>query len=365
MAISARRDYGARPKGQPLAKSHERALTEAGRACPAASSAGSDSLSDDLASPDEDDWSLNTAMGPDPLMGPAYAASNLDTGKAPGTEHSRSMACTPEQAKGQGNSLHAANNGEQNPHADASMEALQGQHAAAAGMLLDAASAAVQREHSSQRHGQSHLSAAPEALRNPTQSKALAAEDATADSCSHEQQALQGTHSNAPASVTMQQRLQHAEQHGAGPANGLAAPVSQIVQEAQHQSRASAAVVTRSAIRGPEQNTGSATAAVACTQGEVRQCAEQAAAALACKSSDTGVSLSELQKLQAMSEGSQCPAPNWALGDSDEFSADVRLAKRLQQEELRWHQIHSRAEAGKRKLKREGTLDAFFKKPAR
>ena len=365
MAISARRDYGARPKGQPLAKSHERALTEAGRTCPAASPARSDSLSDDLASLEEDDWGLNTAMGPDPLMGPAYAASNLDVSEALGREHSRSMAWIPERANGQGDSSHAADDGEQNPHADASIEALQGQHAAAAAMMLDASSAAGHWEHSSQYHGQSHLSAAPEALRDPTQSEALAASDARADSCSHEKQALQGTHSSAPARVTMQQRLQDVEQHGAGPANGLSAPDSQIAHEAQHQSRASAAVVTRSTIRGPEQNAGSAKAAGASTQGEVWRCAEQATAALACKSSDTGVSLSELQKLQAMSEDGQRPAPNWALGDSDELSADLRLAKKLQQEELRWHQIHSRAEAGKRKLKREGTLDAFFKKPAR
>ena len=363
MAISARRDYGARPKGQPLAKSHERALTEAGRTCPAALSAGSDSLSDDLASLEEDDWGLNTAMGPDPLMGPAYAASNLDMSEALGREHSRSMAWIPERANGQGDSSHAAD-GEQNLHADASIEALQGQHAAAAAMMLDASSAAVHWEHSSQHHGQSHHSTAPEALRDPTQSKALAAQDARADSYSHEKQALQGTHSSAPASVTTHQRLQDIEQHGAGPTNELSAPDSQIAQEAQHQSRASA-VVARSTIRGPEQSAGSAKAAGASTQGEVRRCAEQATAALARKSSDTGVSLSELQKLQAMSEDGQRPAPNWALGDSDELSADLRLAKKLQREELRWHQIHSRAEAGKRKLKREGTLDAFFKKPAR
>lgn len=364
MAISARRDYGARPKGQPLAKSHERALTEAGRTCPAALSAGSDSLSDDLASLEEDDWGLNTARGPDPLMGPAYAASNLDVSKALGREHSRSMAWIPERANGEGDSSHAADGGEQNPHADASIEALQGQHAAAAGIMLDAASTAVHWEYSSQHHGQCHLSTAPEALRDLTQSEALAAKDARADSRSHEQQALQGTHNSAPASVTMHQRLQDTEQHGAGPANGLSAPGSQIAQEAQHQSRASA-VVARSTIRGPEQNARSAKAAGASTQGEVRRCAEQATAALACKSGDTGVSLSELQKLQAMSEDGQRPAPNWALGDSVELSADLRLAKKLQREELRWHQIHSRAEAGKRKLKREGTLDAFFKKPAR
>ena len=78
--------------------------------------------------------------------------------------------------------------------------------------------------------------------------------------------------------------------------------------------------------------------------------------------------LSELEKLQRMGlSGRQQAAPRWVPQSSDNVSADMLLAQKLQDEELRWHQIHSRANMAqplKRKLKKETTLDAFLKKPA-
>ena len=81
--------------------------------------------------------------------------------------------------------------------------------------------------------------------------------------------------------------------------------------------------------------------------------------------SSLGSGLSELQKLQALSDLSKQQAPHWLPAGPEDLSADLRLAQKLQQEELRYHQLHSRADAEKRKLKKETTLDAFFKRPAR
>ena len=77
---------------------------------------------------------------------------------------------------------------------------------------------------------------------------------------------------------------------------------------------------------------------------------------------------SELEKLERMKvSGQHQAAPQRMSQSSEELSADMLLAQKLQEEELRWHQIHSRASAAqtlKRKLKKETTLDAFLKKPA-
>ena len=77
---------------------------------------------------------------------------------------------------------------------------------------------------------------------------------------------------------------------------------------------------------------------------------------------------SELERLERMKvSGQHQAAPQWVSQSSEDVSADMLLARKLQEEELRWHQIHSRASAAqklKRKLKKETTLDAFLKKPA-
>ncbi|CAL5220492.1 g2519 [Coccomyxa viridis] len=273
VAITARKDYGAVPKGQPLTKSHERALSEAAATRAAAASlANSASLSDEDALPEEDDWGIESAPGPElPFSMPNGRAVHTDSRLA----HGSSIAGKPrlgEQLKSKDMKLQSG----PSPLEHGMAKAVISSH-----KPLAAQTDGQRVQQDLELSDNMHLSSTDEML-------------------------------------------------------GIELPAQYI----DHSRSDASELAGEKQIRQTNQPNG----------GDTMQHSSR---------------LTELQKLQALSDASKQQAPQWVGSSPADLSADLRLAQKLQQEELRWHQLHSRADTAKRKLKKESTLDAFFKKPAR
>jgi len=403
VAISARRDYGASPKGQPLAKSGERALNEAGRGRPAAASTGNSvSISDGDAFPEEDDWGFDSAMGPEHAVSMTGARKTANTKLTPAAARLPfySQPSRPEQASEtkdrtlQNRYITTISN-----HVNSMQPTAEAQ--AGARMLSS------DRQMQSGKCGYSLASCSSldcsDANRVP----------AAAVGLTHCQQINEhvglGANDGALPALSNNVRAQHESQsHPQRPGNGLVAARSRVTH-AEQQPILSKASEPNTADRSPiglpqpegqshlsdyspgtgtaldtmqHQQQGACNSASAARQKlscmdetssashtqlvQAQNCERHSdAASIASRSTASqDVAPTELQKLQALSKTSQQRPPQWLTPSEGGVSADLRLAQKLQQEEMRWHQIHSRANSAKRKTKRESTLDAFFKRPA-
>lgn len=349
VAISARRDYGANPKGPALAKSHERALNEASRARPADSAPGSGaSLSDSHASIEEESWGLDSAMG-------AAHEDNQPSGNGTllGTSRGANglMGRTSDQTNGSEAPLASAQGAQQHsPGAKTSVCLLKQSRQPSQHESLAPTEPEPDEQERSTHWSGGNASAASDPVYNSMLARPAASPDEKMRPHAPPQQGTDAMHHSAS--------LASGHCKDGGMSNSANAP---DVQEL-----AASACTAAMKIVG--------TAASASTahrdprdrkQAEAQQPDENPARAPGRPPCCQGMLPTELEKLRAMSQSGQQRAPQWV---SEELSADLRLARKLQEEELRWHQIHSRADAAKgikRKLKKESTLDAFFKKPAR
>lgn len=404
VAMSARRDYGANPKGQPLAKSNERALSEAGRGRPAAASTGNSvSISDEDAFPEEDDWGFDSAMGPE------HAVSMPEPSRTANTELNSTAArlpfhsqpSRPEQASESKDRTLQNTYIRTNSNHEHSMQPTAEAHAGAQNLLSD-------RQMQSGKSGYSLASCSTldgsDANRVP----------AAAVGLTHCQQIDEhvglGANDGALPALSNNVRAQHESQpHSQRPGNGLVAAKSRvshakqppILSKASEPNTADRSPIGlpqpegQSHLSGYSPGTGTALDAMqhqqqgACNiasaawqklssmdekssashsqlvQAQNRERHSDAASIASRSTASQGVAPTELQKLQALSKTSQQRPPQWLTPSEGGLSADLRLAQKLQQEEVRWHQIHTRANSAKRKPKKESTLDAFFKRPAR
>lgn len=389
VAITARKDYGAVPKGQPLTKSHERALSEAAATRAAAASlANSASLSDEDALPEEDDWGIESAPGPElPFSMPNGRAVHTDSRLA----HGSSIAGKPRL-------------GEQLKSKD--MKLQSGPSPLEHGMAKSAVPRAVPHMPTSERQVQkrgfgqnetsqvalniSRASRIPSSTaihppsQNPSASMHSSDHSALPALCkhgtrqeAHGSRAVISSHKPLAAQTDgqrVQQDLELSDNMHLSSTDemlGIELPAQYI----DHSRSDASELAGEKQIRQTNQPNG----------GDTMQHSEHGLSPFGVLGSRTsadceiqaqnhdrhssassaGSRLTELQKLQALSDASKQQAPQWVGSSPADLSADLRLAQKLQQEELRWHQLHSRADTAKRKLKKESTLDAFFKKPAR
>ena len=401
MAISARKDYGAAPKGQPLAKSHERALKEASRAPAAAASPGSSgSLSDEGALPEEDEWGIASAPGPE------FAVSR--PGSKVGHPSSRSANGSFLGVKA-GPAEHMRSKDEKQQRGFPTLKP-----GSPSSSELQALSQNLTTGEQKQRQGFEQSGASYNDLDDSHSSRVPSNTVGQPPSQEIDKHNVQSSHHSAArplcGTVEMQQvphlhaegakrslyAAQQGSKHMQQPAklSGDMDPCSSHVlpagrQSAQHDERSCDGVAqldtpNRSASQflpvmgfddsmvAHSEHGPSLCGADASTPPDGRPVAAQnhdrhkgASVEQNSIASSQGSGLSELQKLQALSDLSKQQAPHWLPSGPEDLSADLRLAQKLQQEELRYHQLHSGADAAKRKLKKEATLDAFFKRPAR
>ncbi len=403
VAISARRDYGASPKGQPLAKSDERALNEASRGCPGAASTGNSvGLSDGDAFPEEDDWGFDSAMGPEhavSMTGPSRTATELNPAAAGLPFHSRPSR--PEQASESIDRTPQNRYITINPNHVHSMQLTAEAHAGARMHLSD-------RQMQSGKCGYSLASC--DTLDGSDAIRAPAAAVGQAHCPQIYKHVGLGVHESALPALSNDVEAQHKSQpHSPGPGNGLLAGKSKIKHAglppvlsrasqpntADRSSKGLSQPKDQSHLSGNDPSTGTVSNAMqhqqqgACNtapaawqflssmdttssashsqlaQAQNHERHRDAASITSHSTASQDVPPTELQKLQALSKTSQQGHPQWLAPREGDLSADLRLAQKLQQEEMRWHQIHSRADSAKRKSKKESTLDAFFKRPAR
>ena len=367
VAIAARRDYGAHPKGQPLAKSHERALNESSRACVAASSGGS-SLSDMQASPaDDDGWGAESAAraaytAPHmPLSSSTYAGSSAMLAGSRFLASSTSMGTEGLQSK-----ANAALTARQNSYvsADVLQLPMQSRH----DPLHSLSSSVMPPRHLSiqanmPEHNLSDLHGKASRISLPADQ----AQKQLTEQHQHEIQQCQHASRGVPEAARVSDGNMGEKQicKGAWRAGNPSGVISNV----------DGALVKLSKLQ--QASTGSCKEAGTergFAQGTVQPSAEPSngnavstllgAQGASCQS----IVSSELERLERMKvSGQHQAAPQWVSQSSEDVSADMLLAQKLQEEELRWHQMHSRASAAqtlKRKLKKETTLDAFLKKPA-
>ena len=367
VAIAARRDYGAHPKGQPLAKSRERALNESGRACVAASSGGS-SLSDMQASPaDDDGWGAESAAKAAYTAPHMPLSSSTHAGSLSKLAGSRVSASTTLMGtEGLQLVTNAALTAQQSSHlsADVLQVPMQSRHD-----LLHSLSSSVTppRHHLTQAdileqnlsdsHGRSSRISLPA---NQAQEQLTEQHLHEIQQCHH---ASRGVPEAAPVfnGNTGEKSICRASLRAGRPSGPTSEEDSALVQLSKLQQASTSSCKEAGTDRG-------------FVQGTAQSCAEPSGGnAIGAPLGAQGVScqsivLSELERLERMKVSSQQQAaPHRVSQSSEDVSADMLLARKLQEEELRWHQMHSRASAAqtvKRKLKKEATLDAFLKKPA-
>ena len=386
VAITARKDYGAVPKGQPLAKSHERALSEAAAAhAAAASMADSASLSDDDALPEEDDWGIESAPGPElPFSMPNGRTVHTGPRSAHGT-FTASKLKPKEQL----------NSGDAKPRSGFSTL----EHSMPNSAVLQTVTHVPTSNHQVQRQGfgqsetsldtldHSHASRTPISTAAQPLSQMMATSLRTSDHSAlpalckdSERQEVQGfravrtSHKPLAGRIDSRQVQQEPElSHSMDPSNtdemlGIGLPVqhsacsqpdaSQLADE-KHTEEPNGSDTLQHSECGPGPPGVTVSRPFEGNEVQAQNHDRHSSA------SSEGSRLTELQKLQALSDASKQQAPRWLGSGPEDLSADLRLAQKLQQEELRWHQVHSRADTAKRKLKKESTLDAFFKRPAR
>ncbi len=386
VAITARKDYGAVPKGQPLAKSHERALSEAAAArAVAVSPANSASLSEEDALPEEDDWGIESAPGPElPFSMPngrtvysdaKSAHASFTGGNSRLGEHLSSKDVKLQSGSwAQNHSLPRLAalqtvprvpplNGQEHfqgvGQSEASSDAPDNSHASrtpsstAAQLPLQETGASLQTsDHSALpalcNHGQRQVAQGLRKFRDSHRPLAAETESQQVQQEMQLSQIMEPSNTNKmPGIEPSKQRTDHSHADAsqqAGEKQSKQPYGSDRMQHGKRRLGPSGVMVSRTSEGGAVQ-----------AQNHDRHSS----------ASSEGLRLIELQKLQALSAASKHQVPQWLDSGSDDLSADLRLAQKLQQEELRWHQLHSRADPAKRKLKKESTLDAFFKRPAR
>ena len=365
VAITARRDYGANPKGQPLAKSHERALNESSRACMASSASGGSSLSDMQASLAEDDgWGVESAARA------AYTAPHVPLSSSIHAGSSSMLA---------GSGLSASST-------SMSTEGLRSE--------AKAALTAEQKSHLSARVLQSSMQSRHNQLHSltsrPTQPSNLLHE---ANMLEHFTFDLHGgpscmslLASQAKEQLPEQRQHESQQRHYASSGVSEAALASEgdtseeLMRGQAGRPSASTSIVDSTPVKllKLQQASTSSCKEAGTDRGFLRDAVQSSAEPSDRNATTTKLRsqeaswqdmvLSELEKLQRTGFGTrQQAAPQWVAQSAEDVSADMLLAQKLQEEELRWHQIHSRANAVqtvKRKLRKETTLDAFLKKPA-
>ena len=383
MAITARKDYGAVPKGQPLSKSHERALSEAAAARLAvAPSAYSANLSDEDAIPEEGDWDMDGDLEcgiPASMPGgrAASACSRLvDSGflathprwvEQVNRKNAKLQSNTstlqhsmPTSAELQAVPRATVSDGPAQwqgvEHSKASHETLGLQHASSREQASTAAQPPSQKKdvdhalcHSAlpflsvddkrqDVNGHHAVSVSRKPLSAPLEGRQVKQQPTLSKSCGR--------------SVSLSTRVsaQAAEQNRAD------FPQLAAEKECEHSNGNDNFQHSRHGL-GPSATTMERTPEYCDVQAQNHDRHNNMAS--------QSLQPTELQKLQVLSEASDQQAPQWVGSGPTDLSADLRLAQKLQQEELRWHQLHSKADTAKRKLKKESTLDAFFKRPAR
>ena len=367
VAIAARRDYGAHPKGQPLAKSHERALNETSRACVAASSGGS-SLPDMQASPaDDDGWGAESAARA------AYTAPHMPMSSSTHAGSSSMLAgsgflasSTSMGTEGLQSRANAALNAQQISHlsADVLQLPMQSRHDPLHSLSSSVAPPRhLLRQANMLEHNSSDLHGSLNCISLP----ANQAQEQLTEQRQHEiqqcHQASRGVPEAAPVSNgDMGEEPICKGAWGAGRPSGPTSNVDSALVKLSKLQQASTsscreAGTDREFVQGTVQSSAE-------PSDENAISAPLGAQGASCQS----VLLSELERLERMKvSGQHQAAPQWVSQSPEDVSADMLLARKLQDEELRWHQMHSRVSAAqtlKRKLKKETTLDAFLKKPA-
>ena len=367
VAIAARRDYGANPKGQPLAKSHERALNESGKACMAVSASGQSSLSDMQASPEDDDgWGAESAARAACIAPRMPLSSSIRAGSSSLLAGSSLLASsTLMGAEGSQPEANAAFTAEQKSHLSAKVHQLSTQVRHERHHSYSSSTTPPSRllhEAHVHEHTTSELHGEPSRMSLPAdQAKEQLPEQPQHESqqCHHASRVVLEA-----ALVSEGNAGEEFMRRGAWRAGRPSAYTSDVDSNCVNLSKLQQASTSSCKEAGTDRGF---------VQGTMQSSPEPSdgnAAKPPLRSQEASCQnmvLSELEKLQRMGvSGQQQAAPQWVSQSSEVMSADMLLAQKLQEEELRWHQIHSRANAAqalKRKLK-ETTLDAFLKKPA-
>lgn len=380
VAIIARKDYGAEPKGQPLAKSHERALSEAAAArLAAAPSANSASLSDEDALPEEGDWGMDAALE---CERPASMPGGRATSAGSRLTDSSSLATHPrwrEQLRNTDATLQSNTSTLQNSMPrSAELQAVpcipvaDGQTQGQGFGLSEVSHKTLDNSHANRVQNSPPAQPPPQKTDDQHTSCHCALPLLSVDDKRQDVQVLNPVNASRQP-LAAQQESRQALQQLSNPCRRDVSLNDRLSAQRTEQGKADSPQLV--AEQQCEQSYGKDTLQHSkhglgppgpTVDRTLEYCKVQAQGhdrhtSASCQSMRS----SELQKLQALSDASDEQAPQWVDSGPADLSADHRLAQKLQQEELRWHQLHSKADTAKRKLKKESTLDTFFKRPAR